>query len=100
MSVVFWVGSDVLENEGTGSGHNEHLEHEVIECFKEYGAECLGLDWLAIVVAKESGSTWECVPCDALGQIRFKLVTDAFDTYTQKNRLQTCRRIFKLTALC
>ena len=80
MSVILWVGSDVLEDERARRSHDQHLEHEVVECFKEDGAKCLGLDRLTVVISEELRSVREGISCHAPGQIHFKLVSDAFDT--------------------
>ena len=88
MSVVFWVGTDVLEDHRACRSHNEHLQHEVIERLEENLAEGLGLDRGPVVVSKVLGTRWEIVALQALLEINFKLVTDAFDTYTKKDPLK------------
>lgn len=80
-----WVGSDVLEDEGACRGHDEDLEHEVIESLNENLAETLCLERVALVVSEVLASCRESVALDARIQIHFKLVTDAFDTCAQKN---------------
>ena len=75
------VGADVLEDERARGGHNQHLQHEVVQRLKKDLAEGFGFDRLAIVVAEELSPGWEGISRDALGNIHFKLVTDAFDFY-------------------
>ena len=83
MSVVFWVGSDVLKDEWAGGGNDQDLQHEVVERLKKDRAEGLGLHLFTVVISEELSSCWEGIPKETLGQIHFKLVTDALDTYTQ-----------------
>lgn len=78
------VGSDVLEDERTRRGHDQHLQHEVVQCLKKDLAEGFRFERLAIVVAEELSSGWERISRDALRHIHFKLVTDAFDFYTPR----------------
>lgn len=80
MTVVFWVGSDVLEDERASRGDDKDLQHEVVECLKEDFAETLRLDRFAIVVSKEIRPGDKRVTGDASVDIDFKLVTDAIDT--------------------
>ena len=80
MTVVFWVRSDVLEDERASGGHNEDLQHEIVESLEENFAEALGLQRLAIVVSEEISSGHERVTGDTSVDIDFKLVTDAIDT--------------------
>lgn len=61
MSVVFWVSSDIFEDHRASRGHDEHLQHEVIEGFEEDLAEGLGLDFFSVVVSKVLGTRREGV---------------------------------------
>ena len=79
------VGSDVLEDERAGGGHDQDLEHEVVEGFNEDFAESLCLQRVALVVSEVLGSCRESRTLDSHVKIHFKLVTDAFDACAQKN---------------
>ena len=81
MTVIFWVSSDVLENERTRGRDDQDLEHEIVECFEKDLAESLGLEWLSIIVSKVLCPLWEGAAVKALCEVHFKLVTDAFNAY-------------------
>ena len=53
MTVVFWVRPDVLKDERACGGHNEDLQHEIVQSLQENLAEALRLQRLAIVVSEE-----------------------------------------------
>ena len=98
MSVVFWVGSDVLEDERAGGGNDQDLQHEVVQRLKKDRTEGLGLDRVAVVISEELSSCWEGVSRETLGQIHFKLVTDAFDTYAQQKSVTALSNHLKLAS--
>ena len=64
MTVVFWVGTDVLEDQRASSGDDEDLQHEIVEGLEEDCAETLCLNRFPVVVSKEFSPCHECVPSD------------------------------------
>jgi len=80
MTVVFWVRSDVLEDQRASCSDYEDLQHEIVEGLEEDCAETLCRQGLPIVVSKEFSPRHEGVTGDTSVHIDFKLVTDAIDT--------------------
>ena len=80
VTVVFGVCANVLEDEGSCGGDDQHFEHEVVQCLPEDPAEAVSLKRLANVVAKSLHSVRERRARNTRGQIHFKLVTDAVET--------------------
>ena len=81
------VGADVLENERACCRHDQDLQHEVVQRLKKYLAEGFCFDRRAIVVSEERSSLWKVFPCETLGHVHFKLVTDALDSCTTKDQI-------------
>lgn len=88
MTVVFWVGSDVLEDQRACRRDDEDLQHEIVESLKENLAEALCLHWLSVVVTKEGRPLRKRISSNARVHFDFKLVTDAIDTCRNERQAQ------------
>ena len=77
---MVFIGSDIFADEGERCRHKQDLQHEVVQGFKKDLAEGLGYFRRTIIVSKIFSSVRERFTRNALGDVHFKLVTDAFGT--------------------
>ena len=92
------VRSNVLKSQRASSSNDEDLEHEVVECFKKDLAEAFGLHRRAIVVAERGCARIESIWRYAILQISLKIVSDAFETYIQREKIRLALKVKKSSA--